>query len=305
MAAELLTNATRTTLASYQLMSTPRPASHVVFFLHGFTQNSLCWGPFPELIAHHLDSRYSTKRRDELVPSFLFVGLDCPGHGESHRHGTATLDESAMLIHQTITHVLTELHHHLMTDPQVILLGYSMGGRLALHTALHAPEVPSALITMSATQGNTHPDKQLERRHEDRNRADYLLEVGLEVFLDEWLALDLFAKIPPERAYRAERLTNDAAGLARSLVFQGTGNMVPNLARLAVLDCPTLLISGADDTKFVAAALELQTSIGNNAVHVSLPDAGHSPHLEQPENTAVVVGDFLAQLAGSAQDISA
>lgn len=302
MAAELLTNATRTTLASYQLMPTLQPASHVVFFLHGFTQNSLCWGPFPEYVATHLDTLNS---HDGSVPSFAFVGLDCPGHGGSQRHGTATLDEAAALIHQTIAHVLKHLDDTIQVDPQVVLLGYSMGGRLALHTAMLAPEVFSALITVSATQGSADPEKQLQRRHEDRIRADYLLDVGLDTFLDEWLAMDLFAKIPPERSYRTERLTNDAAGLARSLVFQGTGNMVPNPARLAALYTPTLLISGADDSKFVDAALELQSSIGVNAVHVSLPDAGHSPHLEQPESTAVVVGDFLAQLAGSTQDVTA
>src|SRR6266511_2899156 len=91
----------------------------------------------------------------------------------------------------------------------------------------------------------------LATRLRDRHELE---RVGLERFLDHWLAQPLFTTLPPERAGRAGRLANTTQGLAASLRLHGTGAQEPLWDRLATLRPPTLLITGARDQKFAGIA---------------------------------------------------
>src|SRR6266540_3831869 len=113
--------------------------------------------------------------------------------------------------------------------------------------------------------------------------AAELERVGLERFLDRWLAQPLFATLPPERAGRAGRLANTTQGLAASLRLHGTGAQEPLWDRLATLRPPTLLITGARDQKFAGIAERMAKAIGPSATLALVPDAGHAAHLERPD----------------------
>src|SRR6266542_1041809 len=173
-------------------------------------------------------------------------------------------------------------------------LGYSLGGRLCLRLALDRPELVRALVLIGASPGLDDPVERAARQASDDALAAELERVGLERFLDHWLAQPLFTTLPPERAGRAGRLANTTQGLAASLRLHGTGAQEPLWDRLATLRPPTLLITGARDQKFAGIAERMAKAIGPSATLALVPDAGHAAHLERPDEVAALVDAFLA-----------
>ncbi len=247
------------TLASRTIGSGSR-----LVLLHGFTQSSACWGPFADRLA----------TRHEVVM------LDAPGHGDSH-HDDADLTEAARL--------------SVEVGGDAVYLGYSMGGRVALHAAVTHPDRVRALVLIGATAGIEDETERAARRRADEALAAELNE-GLEGFLDRWLAQPLFATLPPDRRHRAARLRNRPEGLAASLRSCGTGTQRPLWDDLDAMRRPTLAIAGADDEKFTALARRLAAGIGPDAATAIIPGAGHSVHLERPDETADAVLAFCAGL---------
>ena len=95
---------------------------------------------------------------------------------------------------------------------------------------------------------------------------------------------------------QASRATHTAAGLARSLRQFGQGSC-PNLwPVLSNLTLPTLLLTGAEDVKYTRIAERMNRSFAHHTSHVTIPNAGHMPHLEQAEATAAVIDEFISAL---------
>jgi 2-succinyl-6-hydroxy-2,4-cyclohexadiene-1-carboxylate synthase len=168
-------------------------------------------------------------------------------------------------------------------------LGYSMGARFCLHLALANPELVDGLVLLGGTAGIEDPAERAARAERDRATARTIEEKGLLEFLDDWLAQPLFAGIPPERAFKLERMENTVPGLQSSLEQAGAGVQDPTWHKLAMLRMPVLVMAGADDAKFAALAARMVDEIGTNATLALVPGAGHAAHLEQPDA-------FLAQL---------
>ncbi len=86
-------------------------------------------------------------------------------------------------------------------------------------------------------------------------------------------------------------MQNSAAGLAQSLRGVGTGVQPSYYARLPTLHIPLLLIAGELDTKFTAIARHMAQMLPQSQLHI-VSGAGHTVHLERPEEFASLVGDF-------------
>lgn len=234
--------------------------------LHGFTQNARCWGRFgDELTADPPDG-------------LEVLAVDLPGHGRSG-HDDADLPCAAALVADAAG--------------AGVYLGYSLGGRVALHAALARPDLVRGLVLIGATAGIDDPDERAARRRADAALADRLLADGLPTFLDRWLAGPLFADLDPADACRAERLSNRPAGLAASLRNCGTGTQEPLWDRLEALTMPLLIVVGERDEKFSALGRRLVgAATGTTAALVSIPGT-HAVHLEQPAATAAAVARHL------------
>jgi len=229
-------------------------------FLHGFTQTSHSWS--------HLV---------EKLP-FTSTLIDLPGHGDSP-DGRRSLTQTAEEIADAM--------------PAGCLIGYSMGARMALHTALQYPHKVSALVLVSGTAGIRDNDERTARRLSDIELATHIQELGVPAFIDEWLSQPLFAGLNSVTNQRADRLRNHAVGLADSLRFAGTGTQEPLWDQLHMLTMPVLLMCGTKDTKFHAIATEMGASIPSSTC-VAIEDAGHTVHLEQPERFADELLRFTA-----------
>src|SRR6266496_5912034 len=233
-----------------------------VVLVHGFTQTLVSMEP--------LAARLRPRRA---------IRVDLPGHGGSAsvRAGFA---EAAALLGEA--------------GGRAAYVGYSLGGRLCLRLALDRPDLVRALGLIGASPGLDGPAERAARRASDEALAAELERVGLERFLDRWLAQPLLATLPPERAGRADRLANTTQGLAASLRQHGPGAQEPLWDRLAGLRPPVLLVAGAGDAKFAALAQRMAAAIASSARVALVPGAGHAAHLERPEEVAALVGAFLA-----------
>lgn len=235
--------------------------------VHGFTQSSRCWGPVA----------------DELATDHEVVQVDAPGHAGSTQV-VSDLPGGARLIGDV--------------GERATYLGYSMGGRYCLHLALDRPELVAGLVLLGATAGLTDPAERVARHQQDLGAATRLRRDGLEVFIDDWLAQPLFAGIPAERTFRAERLRNTVEGLATSLERAGTGAQEPLWDALPALQMPVLVVAGAHDEKFADLGARMVSAIGPNATLARIDGAGHAAHLERPERFLATLRPWLAEHEG-------
>lgn len=232
-------------------------------FLHGFTQNINCWGPFAALVG----------------PGHEQIFIDLPGHG-----GSQKIDADLPTAASAAAH----------TAGKGTWIGYSLGGRVALHIALQHPELVERLVLIGATGGIDNAGQREQRRGADNEIADHLVDNGVDAFLEEWLAQPLFAGLTNQTAALEARRHNTATGLASSLRNCGTGTQVPLWDRLSKIDAPTLIIAGELDEKFTAIGHRLVTTIGANATLTVIEGTGHSAHLERPDETAEAITKWIA-----------
>lgn len=235
-----------------------------LILVHGFTQTAASWEP----IAYRLRAL-----------GHEVVALDAPGHG---RHSDTRLDlwRSADL---------------LATDGGAgTWVGYSMGGRLALHVALAHPNVVERMVLVGATPGIERMADRLERQASDEVLAEELERDGLEAFLARWMAQPLFATLSDDNAGLEARRSNTVAGLAASLRLMGTGVQESLWPRLADIAVPTLLAVGALDEKFSAIAQRMAHDLPDARV-ASFNGCGHACHLEAPDHFVAEVDAFVTE----------
>jgi len=251
------------------LHATVRGAGPPLVLLHGFTGSSADWTlPF-------------AGRR--------VIAVDLPGHGRSPLPAPESrLPEVA----DALVAVLDRLGIGCAD-----WLGYSLGGRAALHVALRHPARVGRLVLESCSPGIADADTRAARAAADAALADALEREGLDAFVDRWLAQPLFAsqaRLPTavRARARAVRLANTAAGLAAALRALGPGVQVPLWDALERIAAPVLLVVGADDAVYRRYATAMAARLPRAAVAV-IPDAGHTAHLENPAAFAASVEDFL------------
>ena len=233
--------------------------------VHGFTQSGRAWG----------------RVGDALARRYRLLALDAPGHGRS-AHVVADLPAGAELMAETVE-----------PGGPAAWLGYSMGGRFALHVALRRPDLVTKLVVVSATGGIDDPAERSARRHADEALAARIEAEGLEPFLREWLAQPMFSTLAPDQAQLDARREGTAAGLASSLRRAGTGTQEPLWDRLSALDMPVLVVAGGKDEKYRPLAQRLSDGIGANATVQVIEGAGHACHLERPDEFVALVRDWL------------
>ena len=239
-----------------------------VVALHGFTGQSADFDPL----------------RACLGPSFALTAPDLPGHGtKAHLR---QLNDYALSSH-------LDLISEAAQSPQVTLLGYSMGGRLALHWAIAHPERIRRLILVGASPGLAAPEAQEERRLADATLADFIRTRGLEAFFKYWHNQTFFQplmRLPKERLdpILARRAQNDPEGLALSLENVGTGTLPSLWHRLKEIRFPVDLVTGEHDAKFTHVAREMGAHL-TKARHSTIEGAGHAVHLERPDDLAMLL----------------
>jgi len=190
---------------------------------------------------------------------------------------------------------ITALAH----DEPLDLVGYSMGGRLALAYTARNPGRVRSLVLESASPGLATEEERAARRDADEALALRLETGGMAAFVDHWEALPLFESqraLPEEvqARHRALRLRNHPASLAASLRRLGTGCLPSYWGSLPALGVPVLVLVGGLDRKFTEIGRRMAAALPDATLAV-VPDAGHTVHLERPEAWLEAVTPFLSR----------
>lgn len=247
-----------------------------VLILHGFTGSS-------ESVVGIADA----------LPGFRRVRVDLLGHGRSD--APDELDTYSMdTCVEDLARVLDALG-----IPSTDVVGYSMGARVALALAVRMPERVRRCVLIGARAGIEAPEARAERVRADAALAARIEDEGLESFVDDWMALPLFASQlrlgkAALAAARAARLRQRPEGLARSLRGMGAGAQPPLFERLGALRVPILFVAGGEDAAFVDAGRDLASRIPT-ARFLLIPEVGHAAHLEAADEFARITRSFLSE----------
>ncbi|MFD3448694.1 2-succinyl-6-hydroxy-2,4-cyclohexadiene-1-carboxylate synthase [Microbacteriaceae bacterium 4G12] len=247
----------------------------------------------PLLLLHGFTGSKETWRR--FLPSwsqqFQIITVDLIGHGETDRPDDPKRYRIEKVA-EDIVQLLTKLHVQ-----KAHVLGYSMGGRLAITLACLYPEYVQSLLLENCIAGLESEQERIERMQKDEELAAYIEQHGIQAFINRWENIPLFAtqKTLPEvvqEQTRKQRLRNDAKGLANSLRGMGTGAQPSWWRELKKLEMPILLISGEYDEKFWHILSRMKNEFPR-AELVQISEAGHAIHVEQPEKFDTIVSGFL------------
>ncbi len=176
-----------------------------------------------------------------------------------------------------------------------VLCGYSLGGRLALRSALRAPERYAAVITVGASAGIEEPEARSARAAADDRLAGWMETSRIEDIVSVWERQPLFADQTDALVedQRPGRLAQDPRSLALLLRTAGQGALPPVWHELETLRPPLLAMAGARDEAYARVA-ERMAGVAPDGRSALLEGAGHAAHLQQPEAFAERVSTFLS-----------
>lgn len=227
----------------------------MLVLLHGFTNSGAGWEP----VISGLRERYRA-----LAP-------DIRGHASAAAVEPVTLDA-----------VVDDVAA--LTPEPFTLVGYSQGGRIALHVALALPRRVTRLVLIGASPGLADDAEREQRRLADERLAEQIESLPIDEFARQWAQTPILADIPADLAEKAhaDRVHSTPQGLASALRGLGTGALPSLWTRLSELQMPVTLLAGERDTKFTALATEMARCISKATVTV-VPGSGHAVHLERPD----------------------
>lgn len=183
--------------------------------------------------------------------------------------------------------------------PGSVVVAYSLGARVALHAGLRDPDVFGGLVLVGASAGIEDEAEREQRRVADEQLAAWMESRPIEEVVDRWERTPVLGTQAPAvvAAQRAGRLSHTPADLARLLRSAGQAALAPVWDRLPALHLPTLCVAGALDHSYAAAAERMAGLLPNGEVAL-VPDAGHAPQLERPDEFADGLVEFLDHRIG-------
>ncbi|MCW5316710.1 2-succinyl-6-hydroxy-2,4-cyclohexadiene-1-carboxylate synthase [Nostoc sp. KVJ3] len=249
----------------------------IIIFLHGFMGN-----------IHEFDEAIKL-----LAEDFSYLTLDLPGHGKTEVLGG---DEYYRMepTAQAIINLLDELK-----IDKCYLIGYSMGGRLALYLTLHFPEHFIKVVLESASPGLATEAERLERVRRDTQIAKKLsrsiIKTDFAAFLANWYNQPIFGYIKNHPEYNRmieSRLQNNPQQLDKSLRFMGNGCQPSLWDKLQGNKISILLLAGEYDEKFISINKQI-AELCEFAQLKIISNAGHNIHFENTLAFVENIKDFL------------
>ena len=245
----------------------------LILFLHGFMGDS---HEFNEVISL-------------LADQFCCLAVDLPGHGKTRVMG----GEECYTMPKTAHALMNWLDQ--LGIQQCFLVGYSMGGRLALYLTLHFPQRFSKVVLESASPGLKSHRDQLERIQGDLELAHKLETSDFLAFLSSWYNQQLFASLKKHKDFDSlikNRLQNNPLELAKSLRNMSTGGQPSLWDKLKHNKTSLLLLVGEYDAKFRVINSEMARLCESARLEIA-SSCGHNIHFENPQKFVELAQGFL------------
>jgi 2-succinyl-6-hydroxy-2,4-cyclohexadiene-1-carboxylate synthase len=230
-----------------------------ILFLHGFLGAGRDWMAISE----------------RLSERFHCMMADLPGHGENRnlpQPAQGAFHEAALALIEEIGKSHSGPLH---------LVGYSMGGRMALYLALRFPDLFTSATIISGSPGLRTAEERLQRQESDDMLAEEL-ERDFDAFLDHWYRLPLFSTLKNDPAFPeilSARRTGDPHELSSALRALGTGNQPPLWNVLAGNRLPIMFCAGEKDSKFVEIGRQMVNLCPCSRLEI-FENCGHTLHVE-------------------------
>jgi 2-succinyl-6-hydroxy-2,4-cyclohexadiene-1-carboxylate synthase len=245
-----------------------------ILFLHGFLGLGEDWFEIAQ----------------DLSRDHFCVLPDLSGHGQSRElSGHQSPDMAATS--EAIVNLLDDLKMD-----RVTLVGYSMGGRIALYTAVRFSHRVKALVLESASPGIEDDKERIDRAALDDLRAEQIERKGVAAFVEQWYNASLFDSLhhQPEKLalLKQSRLVQDPHALAAALRGLSVGRQPSLWQEIARLDIPTLIIAGELDKKYCDIANKMAALLPRGR-QITIGDAGHNTHFEQPQELLARLREFF------------
>jgi 2-succinyl-6-hydroxy-2,4-cyclohexadiene-1-carboxylate synthase len=239
-------------------------SSPPLFFLHGLLGSSQDFFPIME----------------ELQSDFYCVSLDLPGHGSSPL--------IKPLSFATVLDALKDTIKCYTLNPAG-LVGYSMGGRLALLLEATYPHLIHQLAILSAHPG-AFP-QELPKLKQQEQKWIALLKKNFSSFLSQWYTQPLFHTLDQEKILK-KRLANDHSALAEIMEALTLSKQHPLWAHLSETNTPILWLYGEYDRKYES----LYRLLPAHFAQLSIPKASHAIHIENPLKCSYYISNFFFNL---------
>ncbi|MEX1010425.1 MAG: alpha/beta fold hydrolase [Balneolaceae bacterium] len=247
-----------------------------ILHLHGFMGSGRAF--------HNLSNRL----KDRFNP----VVLDLAGHGRSG----GSEDPARYSLREQMDDIRSILER--INFRPLVLHGYSMGGRLALHFANEYPDLVDAVVVESSGSGIDDPAMRSHRQAKDEERA-VEIESGYDAFLERWLNKPLFRgpslHSPEWEEYRRIMAGQNPAWMAASLRGFGQGIMPSLIPKPGGRQTPLLLVAGELDVRYRQILITIEQKIPHSRF-ISIPEAGHRVHLDSPAVLADAITIFTNHL---------
>ena len=240
-----------------------RSSKPTLVWLHGFLGTTHDWQP----VQHHFID-------------WPMLSIDLPGHGGSGSQRVSGFAELSQRLNATLQHY--QIEHYW-------LIGYSLGGRVAMYYACRAARPGLCGLVVEAGHPGLKDDQQRQARlARDRLWHDRFRDRPLADTLQAWYRQPLFTELTEQQ--RSELIHHRSAGDGPALaaMLHATSlsqqpDLLPELRQLAV---PFSYLCGEWDSKFIQLAMQAGLPLH------TIPAAGHNAHRASP----AAFSDRLTQL---------
>lgn len=175
-------------------------------------------------------------------------------------------------------------------DAEPVLVGYSLGGRLALHALAARPDLWRAVVLVSTHPGLESESERATRTRSDREWAERAREEEWESFLRDWNGQPILENQAPSPDQVA--LADRREAVARAFEHWSLGSQLPMDRELEGIATPILLVHGGDDRRFGALAHRMMRHIPTAQVR-EIPGAGHRLVTERPRELGRSIREWL------------
>ncbi|MCY3818644.1 MAG: alpha/beta hydrolase [Gammaproteobacteria bacterium] len=251
------------------------PGGPPILLLHGTNQSSHSW----DLVSLALASSYRV------------FALDQRGHGDSEWSRELDYSTTAMA-----DDAIAFARDRKLVQP--IIVGHSMGGRVALLAALKCPDFASALVLVDSGPEMNAPGGRTIRNFIRNNREFD----NLEQFVDNVVAYDPYRKREHvERTVKYNMFQRADGKYVSKNDHRRTANSrtAIGLEEVSALTRPILVVRGENSNVFTPEAGERLIGALPDARLVTVPDCGHNVHSQNTPGFLAAVRPFLDEAAGA------